>query len=260
MTHNRHVALVLALGALGAAGLVAAALVQGADSEAARQQYEIRLKGTDTTKGDDLFALAKWCYQNGLTGEALSHAAEAHQKAPDDVRAKFLIFALTSSSIDITGGGTGDTGGTGGETGGARKTAGISAEDVEAVFNNEGADAMRKFQSVQTILVRRCGTPSCHGSLGTKAKFALIVTPPLDRRATADNFKTIAPYINRDSDEESRLLQAPLKGPEAGHPSQQLRGTTDPAYASILDWIRSLRSATQQGGFWGDAKKADEKK
>jgi len=75
--------------------LSAAARGQAMDPVAARQWYENAVKKiTDKSTADEIFALAKQCYRNGLTDEAMAHAIEALRKDPNDSRAKYLLFAL----------------------------------------------------------------------------------------------------------------------------------------------------------------------
>ena len=83
------------LGCVLVLALSAAAQGQAMDPVGARQWYENAVKKiTDKSTADEIFALAKQCYRNGLADEAMAHAIEALRKDPNDSRAKYLLFAL----------------------------------------------------------------------------------------------------------------------------------------------------------------------
>jgi len=245
MAQKRQVHLAVGLGLAGVLGLAIVAAAQMAATGSLQQQYEQQLKKMDRTKADDLYRLARWCYQNKLTGEAKALAIETLQKAPDDVRAKYLLYALASGA-----GGEVVT-----ETGGGEAEATITDADVEAVFKNEGEDKMAGFRNkIQGILIQTCGAPKCHGGGNAAAKWSLIRRNLLNRKTVAENFRAINPYIERDDAANSRLLIMPLKGKDADHPEIVFtRGDTDPVYKTILTWIRSLKTATAK--IWGEAGK-----
>jgi len=240
MSYRRQILVALGLGLVGLLGIALIARGQMASNlAAAQQQYELKLKQIDRNKAGDLYNLAKWCYQNGLSGEALTLALEAHQKDPSDMRPKYLIYALTAPT---EGEATGETGG----DGGGPKVPTISAADVDAIYSEEGEDAMRKFREVQGILISRCGSPRCHGGNNEASKWALVTRSTADRQTIAENFRSVSKYIDREDPEKSRLLLMAMKGPEAGHPTQAIRGKTDPVYRAVVAWIKGLRTEAQK--------------
>jgi len=220
-------------GLAGAAAIVAAQ--GGADLD---EQYKQRLAKVDPKKAEDLVGLAKWCYQVDLTGQASAHALEALALAPDDVRAKYIVYAAQLTG-GVEGGGEGDGGG-------ATAKVTITQKDADAVYAREGEPQMTRFKNqVQGMLFVRCAMPQCHGG-AKEAKYALVRQGPGSRRTIAQNFQAISAYIDLENPQESKLLLKPLKGPEAGHPRRAITGTTDPTYRAILDWLKTLKTEGDQ--------------
>jgi len=238
------------LGLSGLLGLAVLALGEASPLDSVLQQYETQTKKkVDRAKADDLYAWAKWCFQNGLSADAMTVAMEAHQKAPEDVRVKYLLYA-----IENEGGGGGETGA--GEGSGKPVVATISDSEAEGVFKTEGDKALNAFREIQSMLIMRCGSLKCHGSQSEK-KYGLVRQNLQSRKTMAENFRAINRYIVRDKDKDkaaqSRLLQMPLKAPDNGHPKDALRGTSDPVFIKTRDWITTLK--TQADVMWEDSKK-----
>jgi len=233
MTRRRQVLIAVALGMVGLWGLSLVAMGEGGATAAARTQYDARLARVDKNKADDLYGLARWCLANGLPDEARANALAVLEKAPDDVRAKYLLFALTGSKT---------TGGTGGEDTVTVKQITIADDAAAKVYTDEGAKQIISFgRDIQPILISKCGTPKCHGD-PKHAKWSLIAREVTDRRTIAENFQTISKYLNRDSLAESRLFTMPLKGTESGHPARVFPNTNDRAYGVIETWAKTLKS------------------
>ena len=229
--------LVVALG-LGIIGLwgVSVWVIGQADSLAtALQQYETQAKKkVDREKADDLVAWAKWCYQHDLAREAHTIALEGLQKAPDDLRLRYLAFALAEAGeITVTTGDTPDER--------FSKKVTISKEDADKIFQAEGADVMGKFKGVQNqVLIPRCGM--CHGGGNEKAKvkWGLIVRSTDERGMMAENLRAVNPYLNRDDRMSSRLLVVPSKSPENVH-TQIFKSNKDPGYELMVRWVLTLK-------------------
>jgi hypothetical protein len=240
MNSKRQQAWMIGLGLAGLLGLVIAASAQVGGT--AVQQYEQKLKSLDRSKVDDIYALAKWCFQNTLTKEAQDLALEANQKAPDDLRPKYLLYALTG----------------GGETTAVSVTEEaklpeptISDAEIAAIYKTEGNAAMNGFRQVQQAMLNACGSLKCHGGGNPASKWVLIRRNVTEKKTLAENFRTVNRYITRGDDwADSTLLQKPLKGPDAGHPQIVFRGgTNDPVYTNVSKWIKPLKTATSI--IWG---------
>jgi len=242
MSRRRQMAVAMLLGALGLVGLAVAAMGQARSLAAARAWYEAEVKKlSDKSTADDLVALARECYRRNLKDESMTHAIEAHKKAPDDVRPKYLIFALSGAELKAPVE-PGDT-----EppfTGGAPKLT-ITDAEVEAVCGGEGEKIILSFRQVQSLLARRCTKPDCHGG-NPKAKWALFIKGPANRKSLAQNFRTLYKYMNRDDPKASPLLQRPLKGPEGGHPTQVIRGESDSLFKTIAAYIDTVKTDTEK--------------
>jgi len=226
------------LGGWVALGLVAAITLVAVGSSV-DDEYQRRLAQVDTTKADDLVALALWCYQSDLKEQAVAHALQVLALDPGDTRAKYLIYAVQAENAAYDNGDDStDT------TSGPKLT--ITQKDADAVYAREGDAQMARFKNqIQGMLLLRCATPACHG--GNKdAKYALLKRSLSDRRTLAQNFTTINAYISRENPEESKLLQKPLQGPDGGHPRRAISGTNDPTYRALLEWIKTLKSEGQQ--------------
>jgi hypothetical protein len=242
MSRRRQIVVALVLGTLGIVGLAVAAMgaKPGAMTDAQYQQLVDKL---DKNNPEALFAHAKMCYQNDLKDEAMKYALLANEKAPDDTRPKYLIFAL----IGVTDtGGDGKDGGDIEDAGGGSKPPTISDAEVAALVKVEGEPAIRKFKEVQGLLARRCGSAKCHSGGNPKAKWSLALKGTANLNMLAENFRTIYPYLNRENPAESRLLMMPTKGPEAGHPQQILRGEADPLFKKAVAWIDTVKTDAEK--------------
>ena len=245
MNSKRQQAWMIGLGLAGLLGLVIAASAQV--SGTAVQQYEQKLKSLDRSKVDDIYALAKWCFQNSMTKEAQDLALEANQKAPDDLRPKYLLYALTGGGGETTPVSVAD------ET--KLPEATITDAEIAEIYKTEGDAAMNGFRQVQQALLNACGSLKCHGGGNPASKWVLIRRKVTEKKTLAENFRTVNRYISRGDDwAESILLQKPLKGPDAGHPQIIFRGgTNDPVYNNLSKWIKPLKTAAQS--IWGKAGK-----
>jgi len=234
MTRKKPILLAVVFGLAGVWG--ASVLVMGqVDSLAtALQQYEAKVnKKVDRTKADDLVAWAKWCYRNDKAAEANAIAIEGLQKAPDDLRLKYLAYALAETSpVVVPGpGGTLPT----------KRAVSISKEDADKVFTQEGDQVMLKFREIQNrILIPKCG--KCHDGRDekAKAKWWLIVKDTNERGMLAENLQTLQPYIDRDKQMSSKILLVPSKSPETVH-EQVFKSNKDPGYELMVRWILSLK-------------------
>ena len=229
MRLRRSVPVVAAFGMAVVLGLAAVAVAQR-DAAAIERQYKVREAKVDKNSADQLYDLAKWCFENKLPERAMAHALAAHAKAPEDVRPKYLIYVMAKGGEE--------------ETVTTKKptieTPTISDEAVQGVFEREGQEAMRGFQAVQGILLQRCAR--CHLGGDEKVKFSLIRQSPRSNKTLAQNFLAIEKYLDRENPEDSRLLQMPLRGEELGH-AQVIRNTADPVFRNIVEWIKSLKTA-----------------
>ena len=239
MSRRRQMMVAMLLGALGLLGLAVAATGQAGNLAAARAWYDNEVKKlTEKSTADQIIALARGCYRKGLKNEAMTHAIEAYKKAPDDLRPKYLIFALSGAKIEIAI-----------ETplppvGSAEVT--ITDADAEAVYKAEGEQVVRNFRPIQGLMKTRCASPKCHGGGNPKAKWVLALKGPVNRKSVAQNFRTVYKYMNRDKPQESALLQKPLKGAEAGHPAQAIRGTSDPLFTRIAAYIDTVKTDVEK--------------
>jgi len=238
MTRRRHLTLIALLGIVGLLGVAVVAVAQ-LNLQAALRQYEQRLAQIDKNDPNALYDLAKWAYQNGLKDEALKLAIEANAKAPDDVRPKFLAWAVTAANL------------TGEETAGAETpaVATISDDEVQAVLKREGAGVMNGFRRVQGALISSCARTGCHIAENPDAPYTLVTTATSTDKTLVQNFLAINKYLDREKPDESRLLLKPLTG-EGKHP-KKFSAKTDPLFKSIRTWIDSLLTEADRKVPWG---------
>ena len=236
MTRRRQTAVIALLGIVGLLGMAAAAQL---GTREALLQYEQRYAQIDKNDPNALYDLAKWAYQNGLKDEALKLAIEVNAKSPDDVRPKFLVWALSGAGL-IEEGTTGNIGIAAGTS--------ISDEEVKAVLDREGADVIRRFSTVQGMLFGRCGSRACHGGGNPEAPFTLIRLGASSDKTLVQNFNAINKYLDRENPDESRLLVVPTAG-EGGHP-KKFSGKTDLVFRTISAWIDTLKTEGER--LWGE--------
>jgi len=241
MTRRKQTAVIALLGIVGLLGVAVVAVAQ-LSMQAARTQYDKRNGELDRNNPDAIYELAKWSYQNGLKDEALKLAIEANAKAPDDVRPKFLVWALS-------GGGLPDEGT--GEGAGTAAVATISDDEVQTVFKQEGAGPMNGFRRVQGALISSCARAGCHTAGNPEVPFTLITTAASTDKILVRNFLAINKYLDREKPDESRLLLKPLTG-ESKHP-KKFSSKTDPVFRSISAWIDTLKTEGER--VWGEKAK-----
>jgi len=232
MIQSARIGLLIGLAVLILVGTEAALLGQAAGS--VQQEYEAKLKGLDRKSPEAVYQFARWCFLAGLKSDAMTFAIEANDKAPNDLRPKYLIYALARPT---TGAGAADE-----ET--ADVPAGKPAEpsmtdkEVKAVFDDEGQTAMTGFQKIQRVLIERCGKLECHG--GAQHPKWVLIRRGLDNPQTiAENFRTVNKYVSRRPDQaKSPILVLPSKGSEK-HPVAFF-GARDAVYQQLVKWIETL--------------------
>lgn len=203
-----------------------------------RQQYAQRLRDTDMNNAEEVYQLAVWCYDSKLRDEALKHALRVHELAPDDVRAKYLVYVLKAAP--------GDGEAAPKKTTSAAKVPELSEDEIKAIWNDEGAEQMAAFRTIQKHLVRRCVTPECHSTGNPQAKFVLSTTQIKSEKTITENFKAIEKYLNRENPDQSALVRTPFEGPPAGHPSKVIRSQQEPVYRGTVKWVDSLLTETEK--------------
>jgi len=238
MTRRRHVTLVALLGIVGLLGVAVVAVAQ-LSLQDARMQYDKRNAELDRNNPDAIFELAKWAYQKGLKDEALKLAIEANAKAPDDVRPKFLVWAVTE----------GDRAGEESPGAETHAVAAISEDEVQAVFKREGAGPMNAFRRIQGVLIASCARTGCHIAANPDAPFSLVTTATTTDKTLVQNFLAVNKYLDREKPDESPLLQMPLTG-ERNHP-KRFSAKTDPVFRSISAWINTLLTEADRKTPWG---------
>lgn len=249
MSRTRQTVLAVVLGMLGLVGLAVAALA-AASGTVTDDQYQQMVEKLDKKSGDAVYAHAKFCYQNDMKDEAMKYALMAHTLAPDDTRAKYLVYALIASGTEpvvTSPGGGSDSGG------GEQKAPTITDAQVAELTKAEGEKVIRGFKVVQSLLARRCGSVKCHGGGNAKAKWSLALKGTENLNMLAQNFSTVYPYLDRDNPGKSRLLVMPMRGPEVGHPQQVIRGDSDPLYKQAFTWIDTVQTDAEK--LWAADKK-----
>jgi len=235
MTRTKPILVAVLFGLIGLWGAGTPVMGQADSLATALQQYEAKAnKKVDRNKADDMVAWARWCYQNEKPAEANAIALEGLQKAPDDLRLKYLAYALSGAATTVGPDGIMPV-----ES--VAKSATISKEETEKIYKAEGELTMRKFKDIQNnVLIPRCG--KCHGGGNDKAKAKWSLVKDADeRRMLAENFRTINPYINRDARMDSKILVVPSRSPENVH-TQVFKGAADAAYKNLVRWIMTLEA------------------
>lgn len=235
MTRTKPILVAVLFGLIGLWGAGTPVMGQADSLATALQQYEAKAnKKVDRNKADDMVAWARWCYQNEKPAEANAIALEGLQKAPDDLRLKYLAYALSGAATTVGPDGIMPV-----ES--VAKYATISKEETEKIYKAEGELTMRKFKDIQNnVLIARCW--KCHGGGNEKAKAKWwLVKDSDERRMLAENFRTINPFINRDARMDSKILVVPSRSPENVH-TQVFKGAADAAYKNLVRWIMTLEA------------------
>ena len=231
-------AAILAAGLVGLGGALALAQLS---TQAALRQYEQRLAQLDRNDPKAVYELAKWSYLNGLRDEALRLAIEANSKNPDDVRPKFLVYIITHSA-ELKGEAAASQAGV--------EVVTVSDEEIQSVLAREGDNIIRSFRPVQGVLFGLCASHGCHSVSNPEAPFVLLRLNATSDKVLVQNFRTIDAYCDREKPADSRLLTVPMAGPPT-HPSRPIRGTSEPVYRTIIQWIDTLKTEGERIQ-WGE--------
>jgi hypothetical protein len=244
MIQSTRIGLLIGLAVVILVGTGAVALGQTGNVQ---QDYDAKLKSLDHKNPEAVYQFARWCFLKGLKSDAMTYAVEANEKAPNDVRAKYLIYALTRSSAAAAGQGEEAVE----ETGGKPAESSITDKEVKAIYDGEGPIAMDGFKRLQRVLIERCGKLECHG--GSLHPKWVLIRHNIDAPQTiAENFRNVTKYVLRKPDQaKSPVLVLPAKGSEK-HPVAFF-GARDTVYQQLLKWIETLKTDSEK--LFEDAKK-----
>jgi len=235
----------------GSAALVAVAAVLGAQATAP-------LNGEYVTRAADLkdddarahFDLAKWAFDSKLYTETALECDKLLALDSGDMRAKYLkkaaAFYKAGGGKDFIPPENGDD-----DDGGKKpekKTpivVNLKAEEVDAIFMDEGNSMAVFRRPVHPLLLRSCARAGCHGDAKINSEFYLKTQRKADNKTIAENFKAIERYINRGDLAESKILKIVLL-PKDQHPGgPAFRNEREAGYQQLKSWVMSLKE-----GIW----------
>ncbi|MDP7018272.1 MAG: hypothetical protein QGG36_20875 [Pirellulaceae bacterium] len=207
--------------------------------EAYRQRSDALSKSAITER----IQLAQWCIGNQLWDEAIGEALTvmahdgANRQAPQLLR---RIEALKKQQEEIAAA----------QAKPPAKTPGKTAPPVNLVSAVDLPHAsMQTFtNTIQPLMVNRCGANACHGGRA-KSEFRLL-QPTLghsySHRFTQRNLAATLAMVDRKNPDESRLIQAALEA-HGGMKTPLFNETNLIQVKQLVGWVRSLASRDATG-------------
>ncbi len=164
-------------------------------------RYKLNLIRLDSAQ--DRLALAQWCHQVGLLAEAERELAAATALDPTHPLIPVLRRQLRTSPLVPEGGPVG-----------GQPAPGPSTYELDLMVRGMPPGTVETFvQTIQPLLVNRCGAAACHGQT-SPSRFRLLRTPPEglpSRRVTQRNLYAVLQWIDRAHPEQSPLVTVPLR-------------------------------------------------
>lgn len=112
-------------------------------------------------------------------------------------------------------------------------------EIIENFLRGHGKETFERFNGVERVLVNRCATGACHGSIRHPGEFRLYRPTEgrvKDQRMTAKNLQAILAAVDLRKPEESPILAYAVNAHgRAG--VAPLGGINDPMYKQLRDWV-----------------------
>ena len=238
----------------GGAALVAVAAVLGAQATPPlNEEYVRRAAALEDDDAQGHFDLAKWAFNRKLYTETALECDKLLALDSGDMRAKYLKKA---AAFYKAGGEKGFIPPENGDDGKKpddskkpeKKTAvvvDLEAEDVDAIFKDEGNSMTAFRRTVHPLLLRSCARADCHGDAKINSEFYLKTQRKTDDKTIAENFRAIERYVNRGNLAESEILKIVLL-PKDQHPGgPAFRDEREAGYQQLKTWVMSLKE-----GIW----------
>jgi hypothetical protein len=190
--------------------------------------------------------LAEWSLRHGLTHRGADQLLAALAINPFDARAhalrRRLLQMCQARQIAES----------------ENAAAEVDWQAMERVLQTTPPQAVEDFTTgIQLLLLNRCGTNACHGSLAN-TQFRLmrpLKDQALPRRLTQRNLYATLKMIDMADPDASPLLTVP-RGPHGGEKEGLFTGKQDAQWVQLRDWVRLAaqpRESSEAADFASDA-------
>lgn len=168
-----------------------------------REVYQYKLHLIRLDSAQDRLTLAQWCHQVGLHQEAHRELEAAAALDPTHPLIPVLTRQLRTSPLIA-----------GEAPASGPIAAGPSTYELDLMVRGMPPGTVESFaQTIQPLLVNRCGAAGCHGQ-GSPSGFRLLRMPPggpPSRRLTQRNLYATLQWVDRLRPEQSPLLTVPIR-------------------------------------------------
>ena len=195
-------------------------------------RYKLNLIRLDSAQ--DRLTLAQWCHQVGLLEEAHRELEAATALDPTHPLIPVLKRQLRTSPLLAQG-----------EPANSQVAPGPSTYELDLMVRGMPPGTVETFaQTIQPLLVNRCGAASCHGQ-ASPSRFRLFRMPPggpSSRRLTQRNLYAALQWVDRAHPERSPLLTTPMR--PHGTARAPVFGDHQLAqYRQLVDWCHRVAQA-----------------
>lgn len=195
-------------------------------------RYKLNLIRLDSAQ--DRLGLAQWCHQVGLLDEAQRELAAATVLDPTHPLIPVLKRQLQTSPLLATA-----------EPATGHAVPGPSTYELDLMVRGMPPGTVETFaQTIQPLLVNRCGAAGCHGQ-SSSSGFRLLRTPPggpSSRRLTQRNLYAALQWVDRAHPERSPLITVPMR-PHGTARAPVFSDHQLGQYRQLLDWCYRVAQA-----------------
>lgn len=195
-------------------------------------RYKLNLIRLDSAQ--DRLGLAQWCYQVGLHEEAHRELEAAVALDPTHPLIPVLERQLRTAPLAA-----------GGEPGSMQVAAGPSAYELDLMVRGMPPGTVETFaQTIQPLLINRCGAAGCHGQ-ASPSGFRLLRMPPggpPSRRLTQRNLYATLQWVDRAHPDQSPLVTVPMR-PHGTARAPVFGDHQVTQYRQLVDWCRRVAQA-----------------
>lgn len=198
--------------------------------------YHYKSKRFPAHDAGEHLKLSQWCISNGLLELAEVEAKEVLKLDPSNADAARRVRYVQSQLNPEP---------TPAEQGDVRRVSARSSLDYSTLIQNfkdgHGMEAFDRYCNLEMVMLNRCASAGCHGSITHKGSFRLYQPPhgKQNQRITARNLNSILNHIDLQTPHQSAVLYYAVNahGPKNLAP---FGGVNDPSYKELRDWVYNV--------------------
>ncbi|MFO0944717.1 MAG: hypothetical protein U1D30_02035 [Planctomycetota bacterium] len=204
-------------------------------ADSLEQLYQFKAANIPPHDIGERFKLHRWCLQNHLDDQAMGELRQILEVDPSHEEVARILRAMEERRKAPLIGSKGTT-----PT--ARTVRSVQTppnEVIESFIRGHGKETFERFNSVERVLVNRCASTACHGSIRHTGEFRLFRATDgrvKDQRMTARNLQALLASVDLRKPEESPLLAYAVNA-HGNAGVAPLGGVNDPMYKQLRDWV-----------------------